>query len=151
MVDVVLCAPLRRRRDRLRGLALGADEKNATAASRDIAQREQRLMQQRDGLGQIDDVDVVAGAIDERRHFGIPALGAMAEMGARLQQLAHGEFWQSHTRTSPSPVSLTRGYAPCFGRFRRWRPLPGTGRAGATRSFKPTLRVRNGGGYRDAA
>jgi len=37
---------------------------------RDVAQRYQRLMQQRHGLGQVDDVDVVARAVDEGGHFG---------------------------------------------------------------------------------
>jgi uncharacterized protein YcaQ len=70
MVDVILRAALGRRRDRLRRLALGADEQNAAAAGRHVAQRDKRLMQQRHGLGQVDDVDVVARAIDVGAIFG---------------------------------------------------------------------------------
>ena len=82
MIDVILGAALGRRRDRLRRLALGADEQDAAAAGRHFAQRDQRLMQQRHGLGQVDNVDVVARAIDVGRHLRVPALGAVAEMGA---------------------------------------------------------------------
>jgi hypothetical protein len=62
VVDVVLGAALGRIGDRLGRLALGADEQDAAAAGDDIADRHQRLMQQRHGLGEIDDVDVVARA-----------------------------------------------------------------------------------------
>ena len=82
VVHVILRAALRRRGDRLRRLPLRADEQDAAAARRRIAQGDQRLVQQRHGLGQVDDVDVVARAVDVRRHLGVPALGAMAEMGA---------------------------------------------------------------------
>ena len=44
----------------------------------------QRLMQQRHRLRQIDDVNVVAGAEDERRHLRIPAMGLMTKMHASL-------------------------------------------------------------------
>jgi hypothetical protein len=53
-------------------------------------------MQQRDGLGKIDDVDVVAGAKDERRHLRVPAMRLMTEMRARLKQRAHRIFRKSH-------------------------------------------------------
>ena len=82
MIDIILGAALGRRGDRLRGLALGADEQDASAAGRDFAQGDQRLVQQRHGLGEIENMDVVARAIDVGRHFRIPALGAMAEMRA---------------------------------------------------------------------
>jgi hypothetical protein len=57
-------------------------------------------VQQRHGLGQVHDVDVVALPIDEGRHLRVPALLAVTEMGARLKQLAHGKFWQSHCSVS---------------------------------------------------
>ena len=46
-------------------------------------------MQHRHGLGEIDDVDVVAGAEDVIAHLRVPAVGLMAEMHASFQQLAH--------------------------------------------------------------
>ena len=53
-------------------------------------------MQQWHGLGQIDDVDAIARAVDIRLHLGIPAVGLMSEMNACFKQLAHGKFWPSH-------------------------------------------------------
>ena len=46
-------------------------------------------MQHRHALGEIDDVDVVAGAEDELAHLRVPAVGLMAEMGASFQKLTH--------------------------------------------------------------
>ena len=82
--------------DRLGRLALGADEQDAPATGGDFAQGDKRLMQQGHALGQVENMDVVALPIDEGRHLRVPALLAVAEMGARLEQLAHGKFWQSH-------------------------------------------------------
>jgi hypothetical protein len=36
-------------------------------------------------------VDVVAGAEDERRHLGIPAVVLMTEMNASFEELTHVE------------------------------------------------------------
>ena len=60
MVDVILGAALGGGGDRLGRLALGADEQDAAAAGGDFAQGDQRLVQQRHGLGQVENVDVVA-------------------------------------------------------------------------------------------
>jgi hypothetical protein len=49
-------------------------------------------MEQRHGLREIDDVDVVARTENEIGHLGIPAVRLVAEMNASLQQLTHGEF-----------------------------------------------------------
>ena len=96
MIDVILRAGLRGIGDGLGGLALGADEEHAAAFGDDVGDREQRLMQKRHGLGQIDDVDVVAGAVDERRHLRVPAMGLVTEMHASLKQLAHSDIGQCH-------------------------------------------------------
>ena len=64
----------------------------------------QRAVKQRNGLGQIDDVDIVADPVDERRHLGIPAMLLMSEMNTRLKQLTHGNIGQCHDYLSPSPV-----------------------------------------------
>jgi hypothetical protein len=42
------------------------------------------------GLFEVDDVDLVAMAEDERGHLGVPETGLVAEMNAGLQHLAHG-------------------------------------------------------------
>jgi hypothetical protein len=49
-------------------------------------------MQQRNRLGEIDDVDIVAGAKDKGRHLRVPAMGLMAEVGAGLKEPTHGEI-----------------------------------------------------------
>src|SRR5215470_2638321 len=90
-IDVVLRALLGCLGDGVLRLALGADEQDASAIGDRVAHRLQRAVQHRHGLGEIDDVDVVAGAEDVFRHLRIPAVGLMAEMHAGFQQLAHGE------------------------------------------------------------
>jgi ribosomal protein S2 len=68
----------------------------------DIAIKEaQRLMEQRHGLGEVDDVDVVAGAEDERRHLGVPAVALVAEVDAGFEELTHIECRQCHARVLP--------------------------------------------------
>ena len=49
----------------------------------------QRAMQQRDGLGEIDDVDVVAGTENVIRHLRIPAVRLVAKVNASFKQLTH--------------------------------------------------------------
>ena len=96
MIDEVLRAGLGGVGDGLGRLALGADEQHAAALGDDVGHRKQRLMQERHGLGEIDDVDVVAGAVDERRHLRVPAMGLVTEMHAGLEQLAHSDIGQCH-------------------------------------------------------
>ena len=82
--------------DRVGGLALGGDEQHAAAAGDGVGDLDQRLMQHRRRLGQIDDVDVVAGAVDERRHLGVPAMRLVAEVNAGFQKLTHVERGKRH-------------------------------------------------------
>jgi hypothetical protein len=49
-----------------------------------------RLLEQRQGLFQVDDVDLVAMAEDERGHLRVPVAGLVAEMDAGLEHLTHG-------------------------------------------------------------
>ncbi len=63
MVHIILGATLRGRSDRLRRLALRADEQDASATGCDIAQSDERLVQQRNSLREVDDMNVVAGAV----------------------------------------------------------------------------------------
>ena len=58
LIDVVLRAALSRGFDVIGGLALGADEQHAAAAGGDFAHLQQRLVQQRHRLRQVEDVDV---------------------------------------------------------------------------------------------
>ena len=82
-------------------LALGADEQHAPALGDGVGDGLQRLVQQRHGLREIDDVDGVAGAVDVGRHLGVPAMRLVAEMRARFEELAHGEIRQSHCVSFP--------------------------------------------------
>ena len=95
-VDVVLGRTLGRRRQRLRRLALGADEQHAPAAGDRVAHRLQRAVQHRHRLGEVDDVDVVAHAVDVRRHLRVPAMLLVAEVNASFEQLTHGIIGQCH-------------------------------------------------------
>ena len=96
MVHIILGAALGGPGNRIRRLALGTHEQDATATGSNFAQGDERLVQQRHRLGQVENMDVVALAIDEGGHLRIPALLAVAEVSTRFEQLAHGKFWQSH-------------------------------------------------------
>ena len=97
-IDVVLGRTLRRIGDDVGRLALGADEEHAAALGDGVRNLLQRLVQQRHRLRQVDDVDVVAGAVDVGRHFRVPAVGLVAEVNASFQKLAHAEIRQSHSK-----------------------------------------------------
>ena len=64
-------------------------------------------------LVEVDDVDAVALAVDERPHLRVPALGLVAEVDAGVQQLAHGD---DHV---PAPFRLS-GCCALAG----WRRCP---------------------------
>jgi hypothetical protein len=49
----------------------------------------QRLAQQGQGMLKIDDVDIVAGAEDVRRHARIPIPGLVAKVNTGFKQLTH--------------------------------------------------------------
>src|ERR1700722_14715261 len=57
-------------------------------------------MQQRHGLGEVDDVDVGPRAEDVALHLRIPAVSLVAEVGASFEQLSHGEFRKRHSKCS---------------------------------------------------
>ena len=95
-VDEILRRALGRLGDRVGRLALGADEQHAAALGDRVGHGLQRLVQQRHRLGEVDDVDVVAGAEDVGRHLRVPAMRLVAEMRAGFEELAHGEIRQRH-------------------------------------------------------
>src|ERR1700677_354820 len=88
-IDEILRRSLGRFGDAVLGLPLGADEQDTAALGDGIADRLQRAMQQRHGLGEIDDVDVVAGTENVIRHFRIPAVRLVAKVNASFKQLTH--------------------------------------------------------------
>ncbi len=92
MVDEVLGRLLGGFSDRIRSLALGGHEQHAAAAGGGVGHLHQCLMQHRHGLGQVENVDVVAGAVDKGRHLGVPAMRLVAEVNASFQELTHVEL-----------------------------------------------------------
>ena len=96
VIDIVLAATAGGLRDRLGGLPLGADEEDAPAPCGYVAQRDERLMQQGNGLLQIDNVNAVSHAEQIGAHLRVPAPRLVPEMHAGFEKLAHAEFWQSH-------------------------------------------------------
>ena len=87
-----------------RGLALGAHEQHATAVSDSVGHELERALQQRHGLAEIEDVDVVAHAEDVAFHLGVPAVRLVTEVDAGFEQLTHGKVWDGHRLWFPLPV-----------------------------------------------
>jgi hypothetical protein len=88
-IDEILRRALGSLGDAVLRLPLGADEQDTAALGDGVADRLQCGVQQRHGLGEIDDVDVVAGAENELRHFRIPAVRLVAKVHASFKQLTH--------------------------------------------------------------
>src|SRR6478672_7620094 len=89
--------------DRVARGALGANEQDHAALLRDDRDEVHRVAEQRDGLLEVDDVDLAAGAEDVRAHLGIPVTRLVAEMDAGFQHLAHGDL--GHCRYSDKEPS----------------------------------------------
>lgn len=93
-------------------------------------------MQQRYRLREIDNVDVVALAKYEGRHFWVPTVRLMPEMSTRLEETPHSKVRQSHDR-----------FLRFFRRGRLWYPSGGN-TTGSTLEAERAVRVCNGGSYR---
>src|SRR5262249_10975487 len=78
------------------------DEQHAPAVRHDLAGLVQRLLEQGNRLGEIDDMDPVAHPEQVRLHLGVPTPGVVAEMDTRFQQLTHRELRHSHAVISYS-------------------------------------------------
>ena len=96
MIDVVLTATLGGLGDLFACLTLGADEQHPTTAGDHIAHRDQGLMEHRYGLLQIDDMSAVADPEQIGLHLRVPTSGAVPEVNAGLQELAHGKRGKCH-------------------------------------------------------
>ena len=74
-------------------------------------------MQQRHGLAQVQNVNVVACSKDEGFHLWVPAPRVVAEMNAGFKKLAHRESWESHVfprllrllRHGQTPIDIGTG------------------------------------------
>jgi hypothetical protein len=94
--------------DRAAGLLLGADEEHRAATAGELAGEAPRVLQQRLGLDQVDDVDPVQLTEDVAAHVRVPATGLVAEMDSGLQQLSKACLWHGMkllvlVRVSPPP------------------------------------------------
>src|SRR5690606_38281436 len=116
--------------DRLARAALGADEQDHAALLGDARDEVHRVLEQRDGLLEVDDVDLAAGAEDVRTHLGVPVARLVAEVDAGFQHLAHGDL--GHCRTPGMEPGRRKGRGGLPARCGRW--VPGLGLPGASAS-----------------
>ena len=65
---------------------------------------------QRLRLLEIDDVDLVALAEDERGHLRVPEAGLMSEMDTRFQHLSHGHAGHEKSPVRVEPPRIPRGH-----------------------------------------
>src|SRR5690606_24532349 len=78
--------------DRVARAALGADEQDDAALLGDARDEVHRVVEQRNRLLEVDDVDLAAGAEDVRGHLRVPVARLVAEVDAGFQHLAHGDL-----------------------------------------------------------
>ena len=86
--------------------SLGAHEQDLLAQGGHAANLDQRLLKGGHGPFEIDDVDLVSGAENEGGHFRIPVPGAMAEVDARGQHVAHIDVQTSLRVEPPQPLQF---------------------------------------------
>ena len=94
-------------------LALGADEEHVAAAADRLDDEVERALEEARGLVEVDDVDAVARAVDERAHLRVPALRLVAEVDARFEERANA---QRFVRIAQGALHLT-GSGDLGGRF----------------------------------
>ena len=75
--------------NRVACLALGADEQDRAAVARKLPHKSGRCLKLIERALEIDDVNLVAVAENERRHFRIPEARLMSEMNTGFQHLTH--------------------------------------------------------------
>jgi len=91
LVDEGHAAALGFQCDDLARLALGADHQDGAAARRQLADELHRVLEERLRLLEVDDVDLVAMAVDVRGHLGIPEARLVSEMDTGFQHFTHGD------------------------------------------------------------
>src|SRR5690625_1800055 len=97
MIDVRHTAALRRLAHRVARRPLGADDQYPAALRHQAPDKIQSLIIKREGLLQVDDMNLVAFAEDVRSHLRVPVTGLVSEVNPRLQHLTHG--YLSHGKT----------------------------------------------------
>ena len=89
LVDVGHAALLGEAAHRVLGLLLGADEHQHAAPGDQVTNEAVGLVDTRQRLLEVDDVDAVALAEDEAAHLRVPTSGLVTEVHASFEQLAH--------------------------------------------------------------
>ena len=117
LVDVGHAAAPGFLRDHLARLALGADHQDRAAARGQLADELHRLFEERLRLLEVDDVDLVAMAVDVRRHLGVPEARLVSEMDAGFQHFTHRDRHSSFQR-----LVLESGSNRCARPFVRSTP-----------------------------
>lgn len=113
MVDVRHAATSGFLANDLAGGTLGADEQDLVLASGQALNEGQGLVEHRQGLFEVDDMDLVARAENELAHFRVPVTGLVAEVHTGLQHIAHvdlGHDSSSISRVRPPRIPMTN---PC--------------------------------------
>src|SRR5690606_39772159 len=81
-------------------VALGAEEQDHAALLGDAREEVHRVVEQRDGLLEIDDVDLAAGAEDVRAHLRVPVTGLVAEVDRSEERRVGKEGRSGWTETA---------------------------------------------------
>ncbi|MCY1380147.1 hypothetical protein D9M69_679380 [compost metagenome] len=71
-------------------MALRADHQDRAAVGRELLGVLHRVLEHRERLFQVDDVNLVAVTEDERSHLGVPEAGLVTEVDTGFQHFAHG-------------------------------------------------------------
>jgi len=101
-------------------LTLGADEQHVAATTHRLDDEVVGALEERRRLVEIDDVDAVARAVDERAHLRVPALGLVAEVAAGLDEVLHADGQVAQCYVAAQGLSgLTHGCSPLV-----WTPIP---------------------------
>ena len=90
LVDEGHAGALGLQRDHVARLALRADHQDGAALGGQLSHELHRFLELRQRLFEVDDVDLVAMAVDERGHLGVPEAGLVSEMDTGFQHFAHG-------------------------------------------------------------
>src|SRR6185312_7521783 len=110
LVHERLAGPLGLLLDRLTRGALGADEEDRAPVGDHALDEVRGLRIERLRLLQIDDVDLVAFAEDERGHLRVPEAGLMSKMDPRLQHLSHGHAGHGKSPVRVGPPRIPAGH-----------------------------------------
>src|SRR6476661_1074025 len=98
-------------------LPLGAHHQDGAAVGRQLLHELGRVLEHRKRLFQVDDVDLVAMAEDERGHLGVPEAGLVSEMDTGFQHFAHGDCHEIFLRLG---LKSAPNHEACKGRRDTW-------------------------------